>query len=91
MEIFQPSGFTVWDVENLRPHYAKTLKHWLDRFEIAAEHIQTMFDDVFVRTWRMYLASSRAAFDTGELELYQILFAPSSFNDWPATRAELYQ
>jgi len=91
MEFLQPSGFTVWDVENLRPHYAKTLKHWLDRFETAAENIRTMFDDVFVRTWRMYLASSKAAFDTGELELYQVLFAPSSFNGWPATRTELYQ
>jgi cyclopropane-fatty-acyl-phospholipid synthase len=28
MEIFEPQGLSIVDVENLRPHYAQTLKHW---------------------------------------------------------------
>ena len=32
-DIFEPSGFSILDVENLRLHYAQTLRHWLDRFE----------------------------------------------------------
>ncbi|UCE89138.1 MAG: class I SAM-dependent methyltransferase, partial [Pseudomonadota bacterium] len=31
MEIFEPFGFAVQDVENLRLHYARTLEHWLER------------------------------------------------------------
>ena len=32
-DIVEPFGFSVLDLENLRPHYAKTLGHWLGRFE----------------------------------------------------------
>jgi cyclopropane-fatty-acyl-phospholipid synthase len=42
MEIFEPSGFSILDVENLRLHYAKTLEHWMDRFEQAKDRIGTM-------------------------------------------------
>ena len=59
-DIFEPSGFSVLDVENLRLHYAKTLRHWLDRFEAAAERVAAMFDRRFVRIWRLYLAGSCA-------------------------------
>ena len=32
MRIFEPRGFSVLDVENLRLHYALTLRHWLSRY-----------------------------------------------------------
>ena len=48
-----------------------------------------MFDERFVRTWRLYLAGSLAAFRTGELQLYQALFSRESSNDVPWTRAHL--
>jgi Mycolic acid cyclopropane synthetase len=31
MEVFEPFAFSILDVENLRLHYAKTLKEWLHR------------------------------------------------------------
>ena len=34
-----------------------------------------MFDERFVRTWRLYLAGSVAAFRTGTLQLFQVIFA----------------
>ncbi len=37
MQIFEPSGLSVLDVENLRLHYARTLRHWLERYEASAE------------------------------------------------------
>ena len=37
MQILEPSDFAVLDVENLRLHYAKTLKYWLRRFERSYE------------------------------------------------------
>jgi cyclopropane-fatty-acyl-phospholipid synthase len=90
MEIFEPSGFSILDVENLRLHYAKTLEHWLARFERAQDRIATMFDETFIRAWRLYLAGSLAAFASGDLQLFQVVFARPNRNDLPWTRAHLY-
>ncbi|HEX9021121.1 MAG TPA: cyclopropane-fatty-acyl-phospholipid synthase family protein [Nitrospirota bacterium] len=90
MEIFEPAGFSVLDVENLRLHYAKTLEHWLERFEKASGPIAGMFDRKFIRAWRLYLAGSIAAFAAGDLQLFQVVFAKQHNNDIPWTRAHLY-
>lgn len=84
--IFEPFGFSVLDVENLRLHYAKTLEHWLQRFDAAAERIEKMFDAEFVRIWRLYLAGSAAAFRGGNMQLFQVLFAPARSNRIPWSR-----
>jgi len=89
--IVEAQAFSVIDVENLRLHYALTLEHWLQRFEGARERVRAMFDERFVRAWRLYLAGSLAAFRTGELQLYQVLFNRESSNDVPWTRAHLYE
>ncbi|HWQ95529.1 MAG TPA: cyclopropane-fatty-acyl-phospholipid synthase family protein [Gammaproteobacteria bacterium] len=90
MEIFEPHAFSVLDVENLRLHYAKTLEHWLARFERHADTVQTMFDENFVRAWRLYLAGSLAGFTTGWLQLFQVVFARGDNNTLPWSRAHLY-
>ena len=90
MRIFEPRGFSVLDVENLRLHYARTLEHWLERFERSAEQISAMFDARFVRMWRMYLAGSIAAFLVGSLQLFQFVFSREKNNDVPWTREHLY-
>jgi cyclopropane-fatty-acyl-phospholipid synthase len=88
--IFEPWNFSILDVENLRLHYAHTLRDWLARFEAAGEQVRAMFDEKFVRMWRLYLAGSMAAFTTGTLQLFQVVFAPGESNDVPMTRAHLY-
>jgi cyclopropane-fatty-acyl-phospholipid synthase len=90
LEVLEPGGFSVLDVENLRLHYARTLEHWLDRYEQSADTVRQMFDETFVRSWRLYLAGSIAAFRTGSLQLFQIVFARSGMNDLPWTRRHLY-
>ncbi|REK17748.1 MAG: class I SAM-dependent methyltransferase [Planctomycetota bacterium] len=90
MRIFEPREFSVLDVENLRLHYAQTLRHWLSRFERGVNRVQELFDERFVRTWRLYLAGSVAAFETGELQLFQVLFARHDLNEMPITRDHLY-
>ncbi len=91
MEIFEPQGLSVLDVENLRLHYAKTLQQWLHRFEQQLEPITKMYDESFVRAWRLYLAASQANFSAGTLQLFQVLFAAPGKNDIAWTRAHLYQ
>jgi cyclopropane-fatty-acyl-phospholipid synthase len=90
MRIFEPWNFSVLDVENLRLHYAQTLRHWLARYEGVSERVRAMFDEKFVRMWRLYLAGSVAGFTSGTLQLFQVLFAPAESNDIPWTRAHLY-
>jgi cyclopropane-fatty-acyl-phospholipid synthase len=90
MQIFEPFDFSVLDVENLRLHYAKTLEHWLQRYEENAERVREMFDQEFVRAWRLYLAGSLTTFKTGGMQLFQVTFARGSLNDIPWTRQSLY-
>lgn len=90
-DIFEGNGFSILDVENLRLHYARTCADWLSRFEHAAKRVRQMFDDRFVRMWRLYLAASSAAFQTGDLQLFQVLFARCDDNHLPMTREDIYQ
>lgn len=86
MDIFEPERLSVVDVENLRPHYAQTLRHWLERFETNSARVAEMFDDDFVRAWRLYLAGSVAAFTEGQLQLFQVLFRRPGCRSLPPTR-----
>jgi len=90
MDVFEPFDFAVLDIENLRLHYAATLRHWLTRFEGSVDAVRSMFDERFVRTWRFYLSSSIAAFNSGSMQLFQVLFNRHASNDVPMTRAHLY-
>jgi cyclopropane-fatty-acyl-phospholipid synthase len=90
MQIFEPSGLSVLDVENIRLHYALTLRHWLDRYRVAEDRVRKMFDDTFVRMWRLYLAGSVAGFETGTLQLFQVLFTTRENNHIPLTRHYQY-
>ena len=85
-QVLEPHAFSVLDVENLRLHYAKTLEHWRQRFNASAPHVSAMFDETFVRAWDLYLAGSEAAFSTGSLQLFQVLFARGASNAVPWTR-----
>ncbi len=90
MQIFEPSDLSVLDVENLRLHYALTLRHWLRRYEASVDRVREMFDERLVRTWRLYLAGSVAAFETGVLQLFQVLFTGRENNELPLTREYVY-
>jgi cyclopropane-fatty-acyl-phospholipid synthase len=91
MQIFEPYDFSVLDVENLRLHYAKTLEHWLQRYEDNIDRVTDMFDADFARAWRLYLAGSLTAFRAGGMQLFQVNFARAGNNHMPLTRDYLYQ
>lgn len=91
MDVFEPVGFSVLDVENLRLHYARTCREWWLRFESVADETAAKFDENFVRAWRLYLAGSSAAFLMGNLQLFQVLFARANDNTVPLTRDYMYR
>ncbi|MDD5242220.1 MAG: class I SAM-dependent methyltransferase [Sulfuricella sp.] len=82
-----------WDVECLRPHYAKTLWHWVDRLEARQDEAKSMVGEDRFRIWRIYMAGSAYAFERGWLSLFQVLAAKPLENGvmpYPLTREHLY-
>lgn len=68
---------SVAHCENLKPHYAETMKRWAANLvqnwdEIAA--LDPMYSDRFFRMWYLYLQSFEASFRYGGLHVYQLLF-----------------
>jgi cyclopropane-fatty-acyl-phospholipid synthase len=90
LTVLEPRNYSVLDVENLRMHYAKTLEHWLERFDNSRHQVTAMYDTRFVRAWRLYLAGSIAAFRVGHLQLFQVLFTGSQREPIFWTRDRLY-
>jgi cyclopropane-fatty-acyl-phospholipid synthase len=88
--VLEPAGLSLVDVENLRAHYALTLRHWRKRYERAVAAGRVGFDEPFRRAWRLYLAGSEAAFRTGSMQLFQVTFAPAGSSAVPWTRRGLY-
>ncbi|MEJ2086934.1 MAG: cyclopropane-fatty-acyl-phospholipid synthase [Gammaproteobacteria bacterium] len=86
MDIFEPFEFQIMDVENLRSHYARTLKDWLARYEAHVDKVREMFDESFVAAWRLYLSGSVSAFQLGQLQLFQVLFQRQGADELPITR-----
>jgi cyclopropane-fatty-acyl-phospholipid synthase len=82
--------FNVLDTENLRIHYAMTLDYWSDRFENSLEEVRKMFDERFIRMWRLYLKACAVFFRTGDMQLNQILFSKGINNDLFLTREHIY-
>ena len=62
------------DVENLRLHYALTLRHWLERATKARAKIERMFDARFFRMWEYYLAGGIVMFESGAACNYQVQY-----------------
>ncbi len=90
MSILEPHHYSVLDVENLRLHYAKTVEHWLERFDRSSQQVSDLYGPWFQRAWRLYLAGSIAGFRAGSIQLFQIVFAGPSCQPIHWTRAPLY-
>ena len=79
------SGLEPVDVEDLRPHYARTLLLWVRRLEANAERAAEVAGAERYRVWRIYLAGMALAFDRGWLSVAQVL-ACKPCGDHPAPR-----
>ncbi len=67
--------------EDLKPHYAETLKRWKDNFianRTAIAALAPTYDERFLRMWYLYLQSFESSFRYGRLHVYQLLFYKST-------------
>lgn len=62
MAAVEKENLWATDVENLRLHYAKTLRLWHDRFMARSDAAAQLYDERFVRMWKFYLAASEQTF-----------------------------
>lgn len=92
--VAEAAGFEVRDVESLREHYALTLRNWVGRLaEHRAEAIQVA-GEVTYRTWRLYMSASAYGFESGNINVNQMLLAkmtPEGRSGVPLSREDLYQ
>jgi cyclopropane-fatty-acyl-phospholipid synthase len=88
--VLVPAEMSVVDVENLRLHYARTLELWAANYEAAKDWVRQTYGDQFARAWELYLAGSRAAFASGWMQLFQVLFTPRESVPPFWSRADIY-
>lgn len=87
-------GFEVRDVENLREHYARTLRAWAANLERARDEVIAATDERTFRIWKLYLTGSARNFANGQMGLFQTLFAKPFAGGAvpiPPTRRDLYR
>ena len=71
-------GLTWREDDGFGESYARTLAHWLERFDAAWPRIAEMgFDERFRRMWRYYLAYCGAGFASGRTDVRQIVLDPA--------------
>ena len=69
----EDGGLEVLDVEALRRHYALTLRAWVERLEKHWDAAVAAGGEGRARTWRLYMAASALAFESGRLGVDQVL------------------
>ena len=65
------------DVQNIGPHYDRTLMAWWQNFDAAWPRLRERYGDRFYRTWKFYLQVCAAYFRTRQHNLYQIVATPA--------------
>jgi cyclopropane-fatty-acyl-phospholipid synthase len=75
-EMTKSSDFVVEHLENIGPHYARTLREWRLRFEQNWDFIRNLgFDERFRRIWNYYFCYCEAGFEQRVTDNYQLLLA----------------
>ena len=68
----EQTGWQIADVEELRYHYALTLREWYHRTTRHQAEITALYDARLFRMWQFYLAGFEGSFSYGELVNFHI-------------------
>jgi cyclopropane-fatty-acyl-phospholipid synthase len=85
--------FEIYDVESLRPHYARTLALWSQRLERQLDAARQVVGERTVRIWRAYLAGTSLGFHRGWMNVHQVLASLQETDgptELPLTRRWMY-
>jgi cyclopropane-fatty-acyl-phospholipid synthase len=67
------NGFELRHAENLREHYAMTLRAWCANLERHWDEAVAEVGDRRARVWRLYMAASRIGFERNHVQVHQML------------------
>ena len=82
----QDNGIEPRHEENIREHYAMTLRDWCANLEAHWDEAVREVGIGKARVWRLYMAASRLGFDTNRVQLHQVLgvcTANDGTSGWP--------
>lgn len=85
----EKEGLYPTDLEVWRLHYARTLRHWHDRFVANEERAREIYDERFCRMWRYYLKASEHTFRNHRQCVFQFQMTRRQ-DAVPLTRDYLY-
>jgi cyclopropane-fatty-acyl-phospholipid synthase len=88
----EAAGFELRDVENLREHYEKTLRFWVNKLERSREQALQHVSETTYRIWHLYMAGCAAAFQRGDIAVFQVLLSrpEDGRSRLPLTREDWY-
>jgi cyclopropane-fatty-acyl-phospholipid synthase len=69
----QDAGLEVLHEENLRPHYAMTLRDWCANLVAHWDEAVAEVGLPTAKVWGLYMAGSRLAFESNGIQLHQVL------------------
>jgi cyclopropane-fatty-acyl-phospholipid synthase len=92
LQTMQQGGLEAFDVENLRRHYARTLRFWSDSYEANSARARELTSEETFRIWRVYLAGCAYAFENDDVAIYQVVAhkAGRQANTLPWSRRYIY-
>ncbi len=94
LQMMEESNLEILDVENLRTHYSKTLRLWVDRLQRRKKEALRFVDEETYRKWILYMAASAVAFEEGNIFVFQTLGSKQTragLSRMPLTRAYIYE
>jgi cyclopropane-fatty-acyl-phospholipid synthase len=86
-------GFLVYDVENLREHYARTCRFWAERLAARFDEAIAEVGEPRARLWLLYLTGCSITFQRGSTQIFQTVATrrTGDLSGLPPTRADLYR
>ena len=69
----QDADLEVRHEENLREHYAKTLRHWCDNLDANWDDAVEEVGMGTARVWALYMAGCIVGFERNKVQLHQVL------------------
>lgn len=94
IELMAREQLECLDVESLRPHYARTLWHWVERLDARRDEARALVGEKKYRIWRIYMAGYALAFQRGWVSVYQVLAGRQKADGSmpvPLTREHVYR
>jgi cyclopropane-fatty-acyl-phospholipid synthase len=73
LRAMERAGFEIRDVENLREHYAETLRCWVDNLQANWDVAAALVGERRARVWLLYMSGSINGFEDAGIQLHQAL------------------